>query len=49
MQTVPDVYAYNNHALRRLRETLKDALEPKGILAPGKCGVWPKRFRQGNA
>lgn len=30
---------------RKFHETLKDALDPAGILAPGKCGVWPKRYR----
>ncbi len=46
MQTVSDVYSYNNYALRRLQETLKDAVDPKGILSPGKCGIWPKRMRK---
>jgi len=46
MQTVSDVYSYNNHALRRFHETLKDAVDPNGILSPGKCGIWPKHLRQ---
>ena len=24
---------------------LQDAIDPKGILAPGKQGIWPNRFR----
>jgi len=46
MQTVSDVYSYNNHALRRLHETIKDAVDPNGILSPGKCGIWPKGMRK---
>jgi FAD/FMN-containing dehydrogenase len=29
----------------RLCETIKDALDPNGILAPGKSGIWPKATR----
>jgi FAD/FMN-containing dehydrogenase len=46
MQTVSDVYSFNNHALRRFNETIKDAIDPNGIFSPGKCGIWPKRMRQ---
>lgn len=46
MGTVSDAYSYNNHALRRLHETIKDAVDPNGILSPGKCGIWPKRMRK---
>jgi 4-cresol dehydrogenase (hydroxylating) len=46
MDDIADTYSYNNHALRRLHETLKDALDPAGVLAPGKNGVWPKRLRK---
>jgi hypothetical protein len=28
----------------KLNETIKDALDPKGILAPGKNGIWPKNY-----
>jgi 4-cresol dehydrogenase (hydroxylating) len=39
-------YSYNNHSLRRFRETIKDALDPNGILSPGRYGVWPKHLRK---
>jgi 4-cresol dehydrogenase (hydroxylating) len=39
-------YSYNNHALRRFRESIKDAVDPNGILSPGRYGVWPKRLRK---
>ena len=39
-------YSYNNHSLTRLRETIKDAVDPNGILSPGRYGVWPKHLRK---
>jgi 4-cresol dehydrogenase (hydroxylating) len=45
MDQVAATYSYNDHALMRLSETIKDALDPTGILAPGKQGIWPKHLR----
>jgi 4-cresol dehydrogenase (hydroxylating) len=38
-------YSFNNHAMLRFCETIKDAIDPNGILSPGKSGIWPKRLR----
>jgi 4-cresol dehydrogenase (hydroxylating) len=43
---IAETYSYNNHALRRLRERIKDAVDPNGILAAGRYGVWPKHLRE---
>ena len=43
---IAQTYSYNNHSLRRLRETIKDAVDPNGILSPGRYGVWPKHLRK---
>jgi 4-cresol dehydrogenase (hydroxylating) len=42
---VADQYSFNNHVLRRFNETLKDAIDPNGILSPGRAGVWPMAYR----
>jgi len=44
MDTVEETYDFNGHALRRLNERVKNALDPDGILAPGKSGIWPDRY-----
>ena len=44
-QQVTDAYSWNNHALRRFHETLKDAVDPNGIIAAGRYGIWPKQMR----
>lgn len=41
MDAVADTYDFNNHAIRRLNERVKNALDPRGIVAPGKSGIWP--------
>ena len=38
-------YSFNDHALRRFNESIKDAVDPNGILAPGRGGIWPKHLR----
>ena len=48
MDEVAATFDYNDHALRRLNETIKDVLDPRGILAPGKNGIWPGEYRRRN-
>lgn len=38
-------YDFNDGALLRLNESIKQALDPNGIIAPGKNGIWPEQFR----
>jgi 4-cresol dehydrogenase (hydroxylating) len=45
MDLCAQAYDFNDHAGRRLAETIKDALDPNGILMPGKQGIWPARMR----
>lgn len=46
MDKVVDTYSYNHHALLRLQETVKDAVDPNGILSAGRYGIWPKHLRR---
>jgi 4-cresol dehydrogenase (hydroxylating) len=46
MDFVAAQFDFNDHAAMRLYERLKDALDPAGVLSPGKQGIWPKAWRQ---
>ncbi|KAL1992451.1 hypothetical protein VTN49DRAFT_4483 [Thermomyces lanuginosus] len=42
---VMHTYSWNGKSLLRFHEQIKDALDPKGILAPGRNGIWPRKYR----
>ena len=43
---VMNAYSFNNHVLRRFHETVKDAIDPNGIISPGRYGIWPRHLRK---
>ncbi len=42
---VLEAYSFNDHALKRFNERLKDAIDPNGIVAAGRYGIWPSHMR----
>jgi 4-cresol dehydrogenase (hydroxylating) len=38
-------FSLNDHSQRRFLETIYDAIDPNGILSPGRLGIWPKHLR----
>jgi (+)-pinoresinol hydroxylase len=44
-KAVMDVYSFNDHALQRFHAALKDAIDPNGILSPGRYDIWPRHLR----
>lgn len=49
MDLVAAQFDFGDHAALRTYEKIKDALDPAGILSPGKQGIWPKGKRKGDA
>jgi 4-cresol dehydrogenase (hydroxylating) flavoprotein subunit len=45
MDLASEQYSFNGHAYRRFCETIKDAVDPNGILSPGRHGIWPAAMR----
>jgi 4-cresol dehydrogenase (hydroxylating) len=49
MDLAADQYSFGDHAYLRFCETIKDAVDKNGILAPGKQGIWPASYRNHGA
>jgi 4-cresol dehydrogenase (hydroxylating) flavoprotein subunit len=45
MDQIAKTYGWNDGATMKFNNLLKDAIDPNGILAPGKQGIWPRRYR----
>jgi len=41
MDLAAEQYSFGDHAYRRFVERIKDAVDPNGILSPGRHGIWP--------
>jgi FAD/FMN-containing dehydrogenase len=39
-------YRFNDNALLRLQERIKDAVDPNGVLSAGRYGIWPRHLRR---
>ncbi|KAI5268136.1 FAD-linked oxidase-like protein [Aureobasidium subglaciale] len=46
MDQIAATYSFNDNAQMKLNEKIKNALDPKGILSPGKNGVWPSTYKK---
>ncbi|HWJ71001.1 MAG TPA: FAD-binding oxidoreductase [Sphingobium sp.] len=46
MDHVADTYDFNGGVMARLNRKVKDALDPQGVIAPGKSGIWPSSMME---
>jgi 4-cresol dehydrogenase (hydroxylating) len=44
MDLAAQQHSFNDHAYRRFVERIKDAVDPNGILSPGRHGIWPSGY-----
>jgi len=47
MDLASEQYSFNDHAYQRFVRRIKDAIDPNGVLMPGRHGVWPRRYLPG--
>ena len=47
MDLASEQYSFGDHSYRRFCETIKDAVDPNGIISPGRHGIWPAGLRPG--
>lgn len=45
MDVVSAAYDWNDGALNKMNERIKDALDPNSILMPGRSGIWGANYR----
>jgi 4-cresol dehydrogenase (hydroxylating) len=45
-EDVMGTYSYNDHALRDFLETIKDAIDPNGIMSPGRYAIRSRKARR---
>jgi len=45
-ELVMGVYSFNDHALIEFLETIKDAVDPNGIMSPGRYAIRSRHFRE---
>ncbi|KUJ22771.1 putative D-lactate dehydrogenase [Mollisia scopiformis] len=46
MDQIAGTYDWNGGASMRFNERVKEALDPRGVLMPGKNGIWPGRYER---
>lgn len=49
MDPVAASFDFNGGAIARFNQRVKDAIDPNGIIAPGKNGIWPRAYRGATA